>query len=312
MNPESSKQGKDNSELTHIKPASNDMLSTINQNIKINNNPINNQQTQMAPVVFKQSGNNLTNEEIKSKIMSSKYCYIKQDLESFFSACLGCCSDIFKYKVYLSNQEINEIDKIDDAIFRVNDNEDCCIKINFCCSKLCKPVSLYLHPINNDSTFANFSFPCWTSCNCSCEICYSLGPPYSGYYGRDETDKFGEMLRRSHWCCCVDLCYESHRFYGISENSRFIVEKICCQLGGIPCSHFSGYYPLQFNILYNGNPVGTIIRNGKACCCGTKLYFFEILFPTIATFEERMLLIGFTLREQYLHYSQTISYIDNC
>ena len=75
MNPESSKQGKDNSELTHIKPASNDMLSTINQNNKINNNPINNQQTQMAPVVFKQSGNNLTNEEIKSKIMSSKYCY---------------------------------------------------------------------------------------------------------------------------------------------------------------------------------------------------------------------------------------------
>ena len=186
------------------------------------------------------------------------------------------------------------------------------MRINFCCSKLCKPVSLYLHPINNDSTFANFSFPCWTCCNCSCEICYSLGPPYSGYYGRDETDKFGEMLRRSHWCCFVDLCYESHRFYGISENSRFIVEKIYCQLGGIPCSHFSGYYPLQFNILYNGNPVGTIIRNGKACCCGTKLYFFEILFPTIATFEERMLLIGFTLRELYLHYSQTVSYIDNC
>ena len=248
--------------------------------------------------------------------MSLKYCYIKQDLESFFSACLGCCADFFKYKVFVSNQKINEIDKINDAIFRVNENEDACMRINFCCSKRCKPVSLYLHPIDNDSTFGHFSFPCCTCsycscCNCSCECCYCLGPPYSGYYGKEEISKFGEMHQRSHWCCCVDFFYETHRFFDISDNSRFIIEKTCCQLGGFPCSTCSGYYPLEFNILDNGNPVGTIIRSPKACCCGTKLYFFEILFPTMATFEERMLLIGFTLREQYLNYSQFISYIDN-
>ena len=310
MNPESAKQVPDKSELTHIKPVSNDILSTINQNNKIVNNPINNQLTQVA-VVFNQNAITTINEEIKSKIMSSQYCYVKQDLESFFSACLGCCSDFFKYKVYLSNQKITEIDKIDGAIFRVTENEDCCMRTNFCCSKMCKPVSLYLHPLNNDSTFGHFSFPCCTCCNCSCECCYCLGPPYSGYYSKKKIAKFGEMRQRSHWCECIDLCYETHRFYDNSNNSRFIIEKTCCQLGGFPCSTFSGYYPLQFNILYKANPVGTINRSAKACCCGTKLYFFEILFPTIATFEERMLLIGFTLREQYLHYSQFISVIDN-
>lgn len=122
---------------------------------------------------------------------------------------------------------------------------------------------------------------------------------------------FCSMRHRTHWCSWVNCCYESHRFFDNTDNSRFIIEKICCQLGGIPCSTCSGYYPLQFNIVYNGTPIGTITRSAKACCCGTKLYVFEILFPTMATFEESMLMIGFALREHYMHYSQIITVVDN-
>ena len=176
---------------------------------------------------------------------------------------------------------------------------------------MCKPGSLFLHPLKSDAVFGHFSFPCCTCCNCSCECCYCHGPPYTGYFSKENELKFGSMRQRTHWCYWVNCCYESHRFFDNTDNSRFIIEKICCQLGGIPCSTCSGYYPLQFNIVYNGNPVGTITRSAKACCCGTKLYFFEILFPTMATFEERMLIIGFALREHYMHYSQIITVVDN-
>ena len=306
MNPQPGKQGYNSNEYSNLKPLPNEQLAANNQNNRI----VFNQQTQMSPVIFNQSPINPINEEIKAKIMSSNFCYIKQDLESFFAACLGCCSDFFKYKVYVSNQQITEIDKIDGAILRVKENEDCCMRTNFCCMKLCKPVSLYLHPLKDDSFFGHYSFPCCTCCNCSCECCYCLGPPYTGYFSKENELRFGSMRQRSHWCTCVDCCFETHRLFDVADNSRFIIEKICCQLGGCLCSTCSGYYPLKFNILHEGNVVGTITRSAKACCCGTKLYYFEILFPTIATFEERMLLIGFTLREHYLHFSQIIYTID--
>lgn len=303
----SSKHGKSKNKNQHnesekIKSSSNDNENTNYQNkIKTGNNT----------VTFYAGPNNAINQEIKSKIMSSNFCYVKQDLESFFSACLGCCADFFKYKVYLSSHKITEMDKIDGAIFRVNENEDCCMRTNFCCMKLCKPGSLYLHPLESDDLFGHFSFPCCTCCDCKCECCYCLGPAYSGYYGNDEGAKFGEMRHRSHWCSCVDICYETHRLFDLSDNSRFIIEKVCCQPGGIPCSTISGYYPLVFNILLDGNVVGTITRSAKACFCGPKIYFFEIAFPTVSTFEERMLLIGFTLREHYANYSQIINVVDN-
>ena len=311
MHHESTKQGSKSNESVKVKPFSNEQSATKNKKKKKSNNNIEYQQTENTPVVFNEGPSKAINEEIKAKIMSSKFCYVKQDLESFFSACLGCCSDFFKYKVYVTNQKINEIDKIDGAIFRVTENEDCCMRINCCCSKICKPVSLYLRPLKKDEFFGHFSFPCCTCCDCSCECCYCHGPPYSGYYGKEETAKFGEMRQRSHWCECVDFCYESHRLFNVSDNSRFIIEKTCCQLGGFPCSTCSGFYPLEFNILCDGKTVGSIIRSAKACCCGPKLYYFEISFPNFATFEERMLLIGFTLREHYLHYSQIINVVDN-
>jgi len=66
MQPESEKKGKDNSELTHIKPVSNDIISSINQNNKIVTNPINNEQNQIPPVIFNPSVINPINEGIKS------------------------------------------------------------------------------------------------------------------------------------------------------------------------------------------------------------------------------------------------------
>ena len=287
---------------------SDNLKAPSNQNLATNKSNIAN-----SPVILYNPGINMT--EIKNKIMSSNYCYVKQDLESFFSACLGCCADFFKYKVYVSQNKVDAMDKINNAIFRVTENEDCCMRINFCCSKICKPGSLYLYPIDKDDIFGHFSFPYCNLCHCccekTCECCYYLGPPYRGYYGRDEDNLYGKMAQRFHWCSCVNCCYESHRFFDLSENSRFILEKPCCQLGGFPCPTISGYYPLQFNILFDGQVVGNITRSAKACCCGPKLYYFEISFPTMATFEERMLLIGFTLREHYLYYSQIIHVFDN-
>lgn len=227
--------------------------------------------------------------------MTSNLCYIKQDLESFFSACLGCFADFFKYKVYVTNQSVTEIDKIDGAIFRVTENEDCCMRINFCCSKTCKPGSLFLYPLNNDNQFGHFTFACCRCCDCRIECCYCLGPAYSGYYGREDNYKFGSLRDREHWCSCVNCCYFTYRLYDIAGNSRIIIEKICCQPGGFYCP-WSGYYPLKYNIYYDGELAGSITRNAKAFCCGPKLYFFEIAFPTKANFEERMLLIDLLLR----------------
>ena len=290
-----------------IPSSKNNMLNT-DQNA-LNTGPMN----PVIPVVYVPSGG--INNEIMNKIMSSNYCYVKQDLESFFSACLGCFADAFKYKVYVSQEKINEIDKINDAIFRVHENEDCCMRINFCCAKRCKPGSLFLYPIKTDNLFGYYSYPCCTCCccHCKCECCYCLGPPYSGYFGAlGAEQKYGEMDKRSHWCTCLDICFESHRLFDSSNNSRFVIERPCCQLGGLLLiSVFSGYYPLVFNILYNGQVVGNITRSAKAFCCGPKLYYFEISFPTMATFEERMLLIGFALRCHYMNYSQIIYTLDN-
>ena len=159
-------------------PSSKNNMLNSDQNV-LNTGPMN----PVVPVVFVPSGG--INNEIMNKIMSSNYCYVKQDLESFFSACLGCFADAFKYKVYVSQEKINEIDKINDAIFRVHENEDCCMRINFCCAKRCKPGSLFLYPIKTDNLFGYYSYPCCPCCccHCKCECCYCLGPPYSGYFG---------------------------------------------------------------------------------------------------------------------------------
>ena len=292
-----------------IKPISNQQITEDKNDIQIVNNPAITGQVQTVQISFTQLPIASFGSEIQAKIMTSNLCYIKQDLESFFSACLGCFADFFKYKVYVTNQSVTEIDKIDGAIFRVTENEDCCMRINFCCSKTCKPGSLFLYPLNNDNQFGHFTFACCRCCDCRIECCYCLGPAYSGYYGREDNYKFGSLRDREHWCYCVNCCYFTYRLYDIAGNSRIIIEKICCQPGGFYCP-WSGYYPLKYNIYYDGELAGSITRNAKAFCCGPKLYFFEIAFPTKANFEERMLLIGFTLKIFYNYYSQIIEVRD--
>ena len=289
-----------------IKPLNNEQADTdARNNIPMLNNQVIQGQVQAVPIVFTQMPVQVFGDEIQAKIMTSNFCYVKQDLESFFSGCLGCCADFFKYKVYVSNQSITEMDKIDDALFRVTENEDFCMRINCCCAKTCKPGSLFIYPINNDNVFGHFSFPYCRCCDCKYECCYYLGPPYSGYYGREQDYKFGSIRDREHCCYCANCFTMTYRLYDIGGNSRIIIEKICCQPGGFICP-YAGYYPLKFNIIYDGELAGTITRNAKACCCGPKLYFFEITFPAKATFEERMLLIGFTIRIFYKYYSQII------
>ena len=289
-----------------IKPLNNEQADTdARNNIPMLNNQVIQGQVQAVPIVFTQMPVQVFGDEIQAKIMTSNFCYVKQDLESFFSGCLGCCADFFKYKVYVSNQSITEMDKIDDALFRVTENEDFCMRINCCCAKTCKPGSLYIYPINNDNVFGHFSFPYCRCCDCKYECCYYLGPAYSGYYGREQDYKFGSIRDREHCCYCANCFTMTYRLYDIGGNSRIIIEKICCQPGGFICP-FAGYYPLKFNIIYDGELAGTITRNAKACFCGPKLYFFEITFPAKATFEERMLLIGFTIRIFYKYYSQII------
>ena len=289
-----------------IKPLNNEQADTdARNNIPMLNNQVIQGQVQAVPIVFTQMPVQVFGDEIQAKIMTSNFCYVKQDLESFFSGCLGCCADFFKYKVYVSNQSITEMDKIDDALFRVTENEDFCMRINCCCAKTCKPGSLFIYPINNDNVFGHFSFPYCRCCDCKYECCYYLGPAYSGYYGREQDYKFGSIRDREHCCYCANCFTMTYRLYDIGGNSRIIIEKICCQPGGFICP-FAGYYPLKFNIIYDGELAGTITRNAKACCCGPKLYFFEITFPAKATFEERMLLIGFTIRIFYKYYSQII------
>ena len=301
---------KDKSEIQNIKPAVNGDIN-INMNLQDQNhqNEDNTGIDYQPQVEFNPNSINVNNDEIKTKIMNSKYCYIKQDLESFFSACVGCCSDSFKYKVYVSQNQIDEIYKMNDAIFRVHENEDCCMRFNFCCSKICKSESLFLYPIKSDNLYGHFSYPCCPKlcCNYSCECCYRLGPPSYGYFCRSEDTKYGEIDERSHWFKCLNLCCESHQLFDKSKKSRLIIEKRCCQLSDLLYFFFlSGVYPLEYDIIYNEEVVGNIIRSAKACCCGTKLYYFEIEFPKNSTFEERMLLIGFALREYYLHYSQIV------
>ena len=289
-----------------IKPLNNEQADTdARNNIPMLNNQVIQGQVQVVPIVYTQMPVQVFGDEIQAKIMTSNFCYVKQDLESFFSGCLGCCADFFKYKVYVSNQSITEMDKIDDALFRVTENEDFCMRINCCCAKTCKPGSLFIYPINNDNVFGHFSFPYCRCCDCKYECCYYLGPAYSGYYGREQDYKFGSIRDREHCCYCANCFTMTYRLYDIGGNSRIIIEKICCQPGGFICP-FAGYYPLKFNIIYDGELAGTITRNAKACCCGPKLYFFEITFPAKATFEERMLLIGFTIRIFYKYYSQII------
>ena len=289
-----------------IKPLNNEQADTdARNNIPMLNNQVIQGQVQVVPIVYTQMPVQVFGDEIQAKIMTSNFCYVKQDLESFFSGCLGCCADFFKYKVYVSNQSITEMDKIDDALFRVTENEDFCMRINCCCAKTCKPGSLFIYPINNDNVFGHFSFPYCRCCDCKYECCYYLGPAYSGYYGREQDYKFGSIRDREHCCYCANCFTMTYRLYDIGGNSRIIIEKICCQPGGFICP-YAGYYPLKFNIIYDGELAGTITRNAKACCCGPKLYFFEITFPTKATFEERMLLIGFTIRIFYKYYSQII------
>ena len=296
-----------------IKPLTNEQTTDARNNIPMVNNQVIQgqvQPVQAVPIVFTQMPVQVFGDEIQAKIMTSNFCYVKQDLESFFSACLGCCADFFKYKVYVTNQSITEMEKIDGALFRVTENEDCCMRINCCCSKTCKPGSLFIYPLNNDNVFGHFSFPYCRCCDCKYECCYYLGPAYSGYYGREQDYKFGSIRDREHCCCCVNCCMMTYRLYDIGGNSRIIIEKISCQPGGCICP-CAGYYPLKFNIIYDGELAGTITRNAKACFCGPKLYFFEIAFPTKANFEERMLLIGFTTKIFYNYYSQIISVIDS-
>ena len=289
-----------------IKPLNNEQADTdARNNIPMLNNQVIQGQVQVVPIVYTQMPVQVFGDEIQAKIMTSNFCYVKQDLESFFSGCLGCCADFFKYKVYVSNQSITEMEKIDDALFRVTENEDYCMRINCCCAKTCKPGSLFIYPINNDNVFGHFSFPYCRCCDCKYECCYYLGPAYSGYYGREQDYKFGSIRDREHCCYCANCFTMTYRLYDIGGNSRIIIEKICCQPGGFICP-YAGYYPLKFNIIYDGELAGTITRNAKACCCGPKLYFFEITFPAKATFEERMLLIGFTIRIFYKYYSQII------
>ena len=295
-----------------IKPLTNEQATDARNNIPMVNNQVIQgqvQPVQAVPIVFTQMPVQVFGDEIQAKIMTSNFCYVKQDLESFFSACLGCCADFFKYKVYVTNQSITEMEKIDGALFRVTENEDFCMRLNCCCSKTCKPGSLFIYPLNNDNVFGHFSFPYCRCCDCKYECCYYLGPAYSGYYGREQDYKFGSIRDRENCCYSLICCSMTYRLYDIGGNSRIIIEKICCQPGGCICP-FAGYYPLKFNIIYDGELAGTITRNAKACFCGPKLYFFEITFPAKATFEERMLLIGFTTKIFYNYYSQIINVID--
>jgi hypothetical protein len=252
-----------------IKPVSNQQTTDHGNNAQKAKNQVAPAQAVPVTIVFSQLPISSFGSDIQAKIMSSNFCYVKQDLESFFSGCLGCCADFFKYKVYVTNQSVTEIDKIDGAIFRVHENEDCFMRINFCCSKTCKPGSLFLYPLNNDNLFGHFTFACCRCCDCRIECCYCLGPAYSGYYGREDDYKFGAIRDREHWCYCVNCCYFTYRLYDIGGNSRIIIEKECCQPGGFYCP-WSGYYPLKYNIIYDGQLAGTITRNAKAFCCGPK------------------------------------------
>ena len=304
MNQEYTKPVTSN-ENVPIKPSANEQAIDPRNNTPMVNNQVIPGQVVAVPIVYNQLPVQIFGDEIQAKIMTSHYCYIKQDLESFFSACLGCCADFFKYKVYVTNESKTEIDKIDGAIFRVTENEDFCMRMNCFCSQFCKPGSLYIRPLNSDNIVAHFHFPYCTCCDFKCECCYRLGPPYNGYYGAEEDYKFGSIRDREHCCYCINCCTFTYRLYDIGGNSRIIIEKICCQPAGCLCP-FAKYYPLKYNIIYDGELAGTITRNAKAFCCGPKLYFFEITFPAKATFEERMLLIGFTLKIFYNYYSQVI------
>jgi hypothetical protein len=141
-----------------IKPSANEQATDPRNNTPMVNNQVIPGQVVAVPIVYNQLPVQIFGDEIQAKIMTSHYCYIKQDLESFFSACLGCCADFFKYKVYVTNESKTEIDKIDGAIFRVTENEDFCMRMNCFCSQFCKPGSLYIRPLNSDNIVAHFHF----------------------------------------------------------------------------------------------------------------------------------------------------------
>ena len=92
-----------------IKPGSNEQAMDARNNPPMVNNQVIQGQVQPVQIVFTQIPViQIFGDEIQAKIMTSNFCYVKQDLESFFSGCLGCCADFFKYKVYVTNQSITE------------------------------------------------------------------------------------------------------------------------------------------------------------------------------------------------------------
>ena len=220
------------------------------------------------------------NDQILNKVMTAPVIYVRQDPQC------GLCPNT--YKVYIHTAVIRDgnFGILKDPLFNAVD-EACCF-----CEESCSVLNFY-SPINKKIIHYNVTPPnccgifCGNCCApkkcCSCS-CIKYGPPLFASYGPTSDARFGYYMRR--YGCCWKLSPDEWEFFGKGGVSRFRVQVECCASFN-PCIQ---YCDLKFYIKKGDSEIGTVMRSPRGCCGS---YTYEILFPSVFTLEDRLLLIAF-------------------
>ena len=178
-------------------------------------------------------------------------------------------------------------------MFRVKERSSCCARC--CCEGSGRPLYLEVKHIASISEFQTdiskvyltINKPCRCPCCCFCR-------PYMDIKHVD-TGKFFGRLREP--CTCCDLKTDVYDHIG---NLKYEVNAGCCQAGlccGAACQKLND---IEFKILHNGANVGRLFKMpANFAEFFSKADSYSVQFPTMATPEDKMLLIMAALMIDY-------------
>jgi hypothetical protein len=279
----------------------NNMNNNNYQNNNMNNmNMNNNYQNVNNQVMMNQQGGLQICLDPMQQLAESVQCYVRQQY-CLFEMMTGC-DTANVYDVYSRNQ-FGQIT----FLFRCKEESSCCSKVF--CSGQDRPLRMNIKHVQNlmigDPTmipnFAYFDKP--FKCTCMC-----FNRPYlEGFYCNNESNprKFGK-INFPFTCCDCSPYFETE---DLNHNQGFKIYGGCYQCGlwcGCCADAKFGIYKSDCSDMVEQNQVGTVIKKKGDVLTEmfTKVDNFEIVFPTLCSPEDKLLLIGSTIMLDYLYFEE--------
>lgn len=182
--------------------------------------------------------------------------------------------------------------------FKCSERSDTCARC--CCSASCRPLEIIMrHVISMQELdtdlakiFINVNKPCECGCCCMCR-------PHMDVKLADNGHFLGQIREP---CTCCDIETD---IYDKNGNFKYNIVGDCCQVGLCCGGSIEKLSSIRFDIKYNGMSVGVIRKLSSSFGeFFSKADSFEVVFPSMATPADKILLILATLMIDYQNFEK--------